>query len=468
MKNENKEMSTHTELKRSMPVSQIAVIGVGGTLGTGLFLSSGYTISNAGPGGTLFSYAFGGLIMYLMMAALGELIVAIPDAGGIQTFSNRLINRTVGFTVGWIRWLSLVLMVPTQLVASSIIMKNILPSIPGILWIILFSTLLFFLNFREAADFGRFNTIFSSVKFIFIGLFAIIGTGMILGIGQVAPIGLINFTAHGGLFPNGGQAVLRTMMVSAFAFGGADQIATAASESENPSIDMPHALRTTIFGLLVAYFISLIIILAILPWNQANLTGSPFAYIFREAGFESAELIVNLVILTSALSSANAFVYGSIRSLWALGKEKQAPQFVTKVDGKGLPVNSLLVVFSVTLFAVTAAFISPDIVYLFLQSIIGISNMVVYAMYAVVLIYFRNHLKTEKISTDTLSYKVKGYPSVPYLLLSLIVFVIMGMLFDPTQRIALYTGVPTYFGIYTIGKALNKNTKPVEVNIKSS
>lgn len=465
MKNDKQKESTHTELKRSMPVSQIAVIGIGGTLGTGLFLSSGYTISNAGPGGTLFSYAFGALIMYLMMAALGELIVAIPDAGGVQTFSNRLINRTVGFTVGWIRWLSLVLMVPTQLVASSIIMKNIFPSIAGILWIVLFSILLFFLNFREAADFGRFNTIFSSIKFIFVGLFVIVGIGMLLGIGQAAPIGFANFTAHGGLFPNGGQAVLRTMMISAFAFGGADQIATAASESQNPSVDMPRALRVTIIGLLVAYFISLIIILSILPWNQANLTGSPFAYIFREAGFESAELIVNLVILTSALSSANAFVYGSIRSLWALGKEEQAPQFVTKVDEKGLPVNSLLVVFSVTLFAVTAAFISPDIVYLFLQSIIGISNMTVYAMYAVVLIYFRNHLKAENISTDTLGYKVKGYPVMPYLLLALIAFVIMGMIFDPTQHIALYTGIPTYIGIYMIGKTIEKKTVLTKVKL---
>lgn len=466
MKNNNQKELSQTELKRSMPVSQIAVIGVGGTLGTGLFLSSGYTISHAGPGGTLFSYGFGALIMYLMMAALGELIVAMPDAGGIQTFSNQLINRTVGFTVGWIRWLSLVLMIPTQLVASSIIMKNIFPVVPGILWIILFSILLFFLNFREAADFGRFNTIFSSVKFIFIGLFAIIGLGMIFGLGQGAPIGFGNFTAHGGMFPNGGRAVLRTMMVSAFAFGGADQIATAASESENPSGDMPRALQTTIFGLLIAYFVSLVIILAILPWNQANLTGSPFAYIFREAGFESAELVVNLVILTSALSSANAFAYGSIRALWALGKEAQAPQFVTKVDKKGLPVNSLLVVFSVTLFAVTAAFISPDIVYLFLQSIIGISNMTVYAMYAVVLIYFRNHLKVENISTDTLGYKVKGYPAMPYLLLGLIAFVIMGMIFDPTQRIALYTGIPTYLAIYAIGKALEKNSESVEVNVK--
>lgn len=465
MKLDKQKDSIDTELIRSMPVSQIAVIGVGGTLGTGLFLSSGYTISNAGPGGTLFSYAFGALIMYLMMAALGELIVAIPDAGGIQTFSNRLINRKVGFTVGWIRWLSLVLMVPTQLVASSIIMKNIFPSIAGILWIVLFSLLLFFLNFREAADFGRFNTIFSSVKFIFIGLFVIVGLGMLLGIGQPAPIGFGNFTAHGGLFPNGGQAVLRTMMISAFAFGGADQIATAASESENPSVDMPRALRVTIIGLLVAYFISLIIILSILPWNQANLTGSPFAFIFREAGFESAELIVNLVILTSALSSANAFVYGSIRSLWALGKEEQAPKFVTKVDEKGLPVNSLLVVFSVTLFAVTAAFISPDIVYLFLQSIIGISNMTVYAMYAVVLIYFRNHLKAENISTDTLGYKVKGYPFMPYLLLALIAFVIMGMIFDPTQRIALYTGIPTYLGIYTIGKILENKALLTKVKM---
>lgn len=451
MSNENQIESDQNNLKRSMPVSHIAMIGIGGTIGTGLFLSSGYTMSNAGPGGTLVSYAFGGLIMYLMMLCLGELIVAIPDAGGIQTFTNRFLNRNMGFTVGWIRWLSLVITVPTQLVASSIIMKNIFPSISEIVWIILFMVLLFFLNFRSATDFGKFNNLFSSIKLIFIAVFIVVGLGMILGIGQSEPIGFSNFTAHGGLFPNGGRAVLQTMMVSAFAFGGADQIATAASESANPSVDMPKAIRTVMIGLLFAYFASFVVILAILPWNQADLTGSPFAYIFRAAGFESAELLVNIVVLTSALSSANSFVYGSIRSLWALGKEKQAPQWVTTVDTKGLPRNSLMVVFGFSILAVASAFISPDVVYLFLQSIIGISNMVIYILYAICLIRFRNDMKTQNIALDTLEYKVKGYPLVRYSLLILCLFVFVGMAFDPTQTTALVTGIPTYIIIYIIG-----------------
>src|SRR5690625_665625 len=223
-----------------MPVSHIAMIGIGGTIGTGLFLSSGYTMSNAGPGGTLVSYAFGGLIMYLMMLCLGELIVAIPDAGGIQTFTNRFLNRNMGFTVGWSRWLSLVITVPTQLVASSIIMKNIFPSISEIVWIILFMVLLFFLNFRSATDFGKFNNLFSSIKLIFIAVFIVVGLGMILGIGQSEPIGFSNFTAHVGLFTNGGRAVLQTMMDSAFDFVVAVHIATASIYSVIPRIDLTY------------------------------------------------------------------------------------------------------------------------------------------------------------------------------------------------------------------------------------
>lgn len=464
MANNNDHSPVESGLQRSMKVSHIAMIGIGGTIGTGLFLSSGYTISNAGPGGTLVSYAFGGLIMYLMMLCLGELIVAIPDAGGIQTFTNRLINRDVGFTIGWVRWLSLVITVPTQLVASSIIMKNIFPSIPELFWIILFIVLLFLLNYRSAVDFGNFNNIFASIKLIFIAVFIIVGLGMILGIGQDKPIGFSNFVEHGGLFPNGWTAVLQTMMVSAFAFGGADQIATAASESENPSVDMPRAIRTTMFGLLGAYFASFIVILAILPWNRAGLTGSPFALIFREAGLESAELIVNLVVLTSALSSANSFVYGSIRSLWALGEQKQAPKWVTIINDKGLPRNSLIIVFLFSIFAVAAAFISPDIVYLFLQSIIGISNMAIYILYAVCLFRFRKHLDDQNISVNTLEYKVDWYPLVPSLLLVLCLVVFVGMIFDSTQTTALVTGIPTYIVIFIIGVIINRRQKGEDYN----
>ncbi|CAM3264039.1 amino acid permease [Vagococcus fessus] len=459
MSKDNVAVENDTGLKRSMKVHQIVMLGVGGTIGTGLFVGSGYTISQAGPGGTLVAYGFGAFIMYLMMMCLGELLVAKPIAGGVQAYATEFIGDSMGFTVGWVKWLSYSITVPTQLVASSIIMKNIFPTVPGLFWIIVFMGILFFMNARPAEKYGNMNFWFSSIKFVLIIVFIIVGTGMILGIGQPKPIGFSNFTQHGGLFPNGMKAVLMTMMVSAFAYGGADMFATTASESENPEKDMPKAINSVIFGLLAAYFASFVVLLAILPWNQTNLNGSPFADVFKQAGFKSAELVVNIVVLTSALSSANAFIYSSVRSLWSMGLYNQAPKFVTKVNKNQVPLNALIVTMIFALFAVFSSILSPDVVYLFLTSLIGISNMFIYVLYGVCVLLFRKTLKEQDISVKTLKYKVPSYPLIPLLLIGICILVFIGMFFDPTQKSALITGIPVYVLIYLGSSVYYKNKK---------
>ncbi|WP_457389396.1 amino acid permease [Vagococcus carniphilus] len=456
-KNSKTVDESSNNLKRSMKVHQVVMLGVGGTIGTGLFVGSGYTISKAGPGGTLLAYGFGALIMYLMMMCLGELLVAKPIAGGVQAYATEFIGDSMGFTVGWVKWLSYAITIPTQLVASGIIMKNIFPSVPELVWIILFMVLLFFMNARPAEKYGNINFWFSSIKFILIIVFVIVGLGMILGIGQPEPIGFSNFTSHGGLFPNGLKAVVMTMMISAFAYGGADLFAATASESENPEKDMPVAINSVILGLVISYFVSFIVLLAILPWNQADLAGSPFAYVFQKAGFKSAELVVNIVVLTSALSSCNAFIYSSTRSLWSMGQYKQAPGFVTKVNKNDIPMNALIITMLFALGAVVSSILSPDLVYLFLTSLIGISNMFIYVLYGVCVMKFRKQMSKDNISVDTLKYKTPLYPLIPILLIILSAVVFVGMFFDPTQKSALIAGIPTYSLIFLGAHIYYKN-----------
>ncbi len=448
----------HDNLNRSMKVHQIMMLGVGGTIGTGLFLGSGYVIQQAGPGGTLVAYAFGALIMYLMMLCLGELTVAMPTAGGVQVYATEFIGPSMGFTVGWVKWFSYAMTIPSQLVASSIIMKNIFPNVHSLLWIVLFMILLFFMNSRPADSYGNWNFWFSSIKFILIIAFVVVGMGMIFGVGQPEPIGFSNFTENGGLFPRGIKAVIMTMMVSAFAYGGADMFATAASESKNPEKDMPKAINAVIWSLIISYMICFIVLLAILPWQDADLAGSPFAYVFRQAGIKSAELIVNIVVLTSALSSANAFIFSSTRSLWSMGNYGQAPKFVTSVNEKKTPMNALIVTMVFAMLAVIASIVSPDVVYLFLTSLIGISNMFIYVLYGVCLLLFRKKLKEDNIGLDTLKYKSPLFPITPVFLIAICAIVFIGMFFDPTQKTALISGVPTYLLIF-IGSTLYYKNK---------
>lgn len=446
-------------LNRSMKPHQIMMLGVGGTIGTGLFIGSGYVINQAGPGGTFLAYGFGALIMYLMMRCMGELLVEMPVAGGIQAYATEFVGDSMGFTIGWVKWLSLAITIPSQLVASSIILKNIFPAVHPIVWTVLFSLILFKLNAKPAEEYGSSSFWFSSIKFILIVVFFVVGLGIITGIIGGRPIGLSNFTNDGGLFPNGMRAVIMSMMTAAFAYGGADLIAATAGESENPEKDLPVSINSTIWGLIIAYAASLFILVAVLPWRSSDLMGSPFAYVFREAGLGGAELLVNVVVLTSALSSANAFVYSSTRTLMSMGLYKQAPEFVSEVNNKKIPMNALIITMLFAIISGVGSILSPDKLYLFLTSLIGTSNIFIYILYAVCIMKFRKRYTEAGNRVEDLKFRVPMYPLVPILLIVIATLVFIGMFLDPTQKMALATGIPTYIMLYLGYSLYSKNKK---------
>ncbi|MBO1305673.1 amino acid permease [Enterococcus sp. 669A] len=462
MSNKNEEVQLNTDssesLNRGMKTHHIAMLSVGGTIGTGLFLGTGYVVQQAGPGGTFIAYGFGALIMVLMMLCMGEMLVEMPVSGNVQAYASKFLGYGAGFTVGWIKWLQLAITVPTQIVASSIIMGNIIPQVPSLVWIIGFAMLLFFLNSRSSEDYGSSSFFFSSIKVILIVVFALVGIGIITGLVGGEAVGLANFTNDGGLFPTGMRPIMMSMMTAVFAYSGADMFATAAGESENPEVVLPKAIKVSSLSIIISYAVTLFILIAVLPWRQADLLGSPFAYVFRELGIGSAELIVNLVIVTSALSSANAHVFAAVRTLWSLGHFEQAPSFVKKTNKKKVPMNALLVTTCFTLFAVTASFVSPDVVYLFMTSFIGAAELVVYAITGVCALKYRKVFLGKGKKIADLKFKIPLFPFIPILLIVLCILVATGMVLDPTQRGALTTGAPVFIALF-IGSTVWNNTR---------
>lgn len=436
-------------LNRAMKPWQIMMVGVGGTIGTGLFLSSGFVMQNAGPGGTLLAYLFGGIIMYFLMLVLGELTVAMPVAGGVQAYATDLISPSLGFTVGWMRWLACSVMVPTQLVASSIIIKNIFPNINTTIFIIACTILLFIMNLGASHTAGSSNFIFNSFKFFLIIGFILIGSVMIFrGVNGAPATGFGNYVNEGGFFPTSFSALLSTLMAAAFAYSGADISATAAGESENPGKDMPKAINWTIWGLLGAYMLSFVILLAVRPWSSYSLDASPFAQVFDMIEIPAAGTVVNVFILTSALSSANAFVFASTRLLWSLAEYKQAPSLLGQLNAKKVPVAALIATIVFSGMAVASAFLAAGTVYLFFQSIIGIANVFNNCIYALCLFAFRKQMTAKGLGADSLQYTSPLYPLSPALLIILSITLFLGMVFDPSQRMAVYTGIPTLLVLF--------------------
>jgi amino acid permease len=439
-------------LQRGMKSRHVVMIAVGGTIGTGLFLGSGYVLQEAGPIGSIAAYLVGGLLMYIMMMCLGELVVAMPVSGSTQAYADQFISPAVGFMSGWIRWIACAVTITSQLVATSIIMKNIIPGVPSFLWIVLFTILLFVLNLFPAKGYGESEFWFAGIKVIAIIVFGLAALGLITGIVGNGAEGL-KASSGGGWFPKDIKSVLMTIMTASFAYGGVDLVASAAGESEEPEKNLPRTINRVIFGLIFIYLLAMMLLSFVLPWQEANLEGSPFAYVFKKAGLPSAELIINAVVVTSALSSANTFIFSCTRSLWSLGKYGHVGKFLAKVSNKKVPVNALLVSMAFAVAAIITSFVSPDTVYLFLISSVGASNMFLYAMTCLSQLGFRKKYILEGNKLEALKFRAPLYPVLPILGIVLYILLVIMMFFDPTQRLALYTGLPVYvvlFGIYQI------------------
>lgn len=450
-------------LQRGMKARHVTMIAVGGTIGTGLFLGSGYVLQNAGPGGSLLAYGVGGLLMYIMMMCLGELVVAIPVSGSTQAYANELVSPASGFLAGWIRWIACAVTITSQLVASSIIMKNILPSVPTIVWIVLFTLILFMLNLFSAEGYGEAEFWFVSIKVITITVFIIVAAGILLGITGDSTLTVKSYKEI-SWFPANLKAILMTVMTASFAYGGVDLIASAAGESKKPEKNLPKVIYTVIFSLIVIYIVCLLLLSFILPWQEASLKMSPFAYVLGKAGLKSAELVINAVVVTSALSSANTFIFSCTRTLWSLGKHGQALRFLAKVNRKKVPVNALLISMAFAVFALFSSVISPDVVYLFLISSVGLGNMFLYGLTCLCQYNFRKRYMAEGNSVDKLKFRAPLYPALPIIGIVFYSLIVIGMAIDPTQRIALFTGLPTYLLLYIVYKAAEgRKKKKVEL-----
>ena len=451
-------------LKRTMSTKAAIMVGVGGTIGTGLFLSSGDVISTAGPGGAIVMYLIGGLIVYLMTSCLGELSAAMPVAGSLQAYSSEFISPAMGFTIGWVNWSGGAITITAQIVASSIIMQDILPGTPTWLWIIIFAAILFGVNILDAKAFGNISFWVSSLKVIMIAAFAIVGVALICGVGEEEAIGFSNYTDHGGLFPTGFAGMSAVFLSSFYAYAGTEVVASTAGELKDEK-QIPKMINLTIAILIGATVLSIAIVAAILPWESASLSGSPFVYAFRHVGLDSAALIVNIIVLSAALTSGNYFTYACARYLWSMAKFEQAPKVCAKTSKKGVPVIALAISMIFALIGILAEFFAADTVYLVIIWYIGGANIFMYSVICICQYRFRKRYIAEGGKVEDLPYKVISYPLVPIAGVASFVIMFIVTIMDPSERIAMAFCVVCYVVTYIIAHFYTKKHDVKAMNI---
>ncbi|GEC88861.1 amino acid permease [Brevibacillus brevis] len=442
-------MEQHNQLKRTMNSRHLFMISLGGVIGTGLFLGSGYTISQAGPVGAIISYLVGGFIMYLTMLCLGELTVAMPVAGSFQTYMTRFVSPALGFGVGWLYWLGWAVTVALELLSSGLLMQRWFPDSPVWMWCAIFGAVLFLLNALSARAFGESEFWFSSIKVSAIILFIILGGVAMFGLidlknGQPAPM-FSNFT-ESPLLPLGITGLLMTMITVNFSFQGTELIGIAAGESENPEKTIPKAIRNTVWRTLVFFILAIAIVAAMIPHQQAGVIESPFVMVFDSIGIPYAADIMNFVVLTALLSVGNSGLYAATRMLYSLSKEGMASKKLGAVNGKGIPMNALLITFAIALLSLLSGIFAEDTVFMVLLSIAGLGAQVGWISISASQLAFRRHYLKNGGKLEDLKFRTPLYPILPLISLILNLLVLVSLAFDPEQRIALYCGVPFMIG----------------------
>lgn len=438
-------MEYKTHLNRKMQARHIQMISLGGVIGTGLFLSSGYTIHEAGPIGTIIAYLIGALLVFSVMLCLGELSVAMPYTGAFHVYAKRYLGPATGFLVAILYWLTWTIALGSEFTAAGLIMQNWFPNTPIWSWSLFFIILIFLTNFFSVKIFAETEFFFSLVKVLAIILFIILGSAAIIGILPYADFkhapGLSNLTKN-GWFPNGFGGVFTTMLTVNFAFSGTELIGITAGEAKDPQKTIPQAIHTTLWRLVIFFIGSIVVMSALIPYEVAGVTQSPFVYVLKQLHLPFVSDLMNFVVLMAIISAANSGLYASTRMLWSLGNEQTLPATFTKTSKNGVPVIALCISMLGAILALISSVVAADTVYLVLVSISGLAVVIVWMTIALSQLKFRKAFLASGHQLSELKYKTPLFPFVPWFAFSLSGASCLLIWFDPTQRIALYWTIP--------------------------
>lgn len=385
-------------LHQSLSKAQITMIGLGGAIGTGLFLGSGIAIGYAGPA-VLISYIIAGFAAVVMVFSLSEMAVVHPTAGSFGLYAETYLNPWAGFVVRYTYWLAQVIAVGGEAVAAGVYMSFWYPDVPIWMWSLGFAFILLYLNSRSVSNFGTVEYWFAFIKVAAIIIFIILGTSTIFGIGQPAT-GTANLTGlPGGFMPNGWHGVWMGVIIGIFSFNGIEVIAVTSGETADPQRAIPAALRTMAFRLFLFYICALAIVVSFVPWTETGakvITQSPFVKIFAHSGVRNAAGLMNFVVISAALSSMNTNIYLCSRMLFSLSRGRYAPAFLGRLSANGTPVAAILLSGGSILVAAAVSVVTP-LAYNYLFGVALFGAIVVWMIILASHIGFRRHHRAEDL-----------------------------------------------------------------------
>lgn len=419
-------------MKRGLKNRHLQMIALGGAIGTGLFYGSTSTIALAGPS-VMLAYLMGGIVIFFIMRMLGEMAVDEPVSGSFSYYASKYWGAFPGFLSGWNYWFNYVLVSMAELTAVGIYMNFWFPDLPQWLSALVCLVAITALNLVNVKAYGEAEFWMAIIKIAAIVSMILLGLGLLFSSGTPFPRNFSNLWENGGFLPHGVWGLAEATAVVMFSFGGIELIGITAGEAEDPDRSIPRAINQVIWRILLFYVGTMVVLMALWPWNQVGTEASPFVQIFSDVGVPAAAHLLNFVVLTAAVSVYNSAIYSNSRMLYGLAKSGEAPSFFLKLSDRGVPVRGILVSSGITLIVVALNYFLAGHIFLYLMMIATCAAVISWVTICVTHLLFRRRCAAEGRGTK---FRSPLYPWTNLISLAFLAGVIFFMTQVPDMQLA--------------------------------
>lgn len=441
-------------LSSGLKVRHLTMMGLGSTIGAGLFLGTGVGIQAAGPA-VLLAYLAAGTIAILIMRMLGEMGSVLPASGSFSEYADVGIGHWAGFTQGWVYWLATVAVLGAEITGASAFVGawfGVAPWIPALIFVVFFGAV----NLLRVRAFGEFEFWFAFIKVAMLIAFLVIGVCLVLGIIPGTTTAGLELIRDEGFMPNGIGGVAGGLLAVAFAFGGIEVVAIAAAESDQPKKSLINAVRSTVTRISVFYLGSVLVIILLLPYSTLgaakSAADSPFSKVLELAGIPSVVGFMEAIIVLALLSAFNAQLYASSRIMFSLAERHQAPRLFTRVDSRGVPIAAITLSIAISAIMVLLNFLDDSWLLRFMLNSAGASLLIVWGFIAVSQLRLRPRMEAlMRGRGEELPIKMWVQPWGTLATLAALIGLALLMLSDAAASIQLYSAAAMVFILIIAG-----------------
>lgn len=444
--------STPGRLSKGLKTSQVTMISIGGVIGAGFFVGTAAAIQAAGPA-VLISFFVAAVLVIIVMGLLGEMATADPDSGSFSTYAQHALGRWAGFSIGWMYWWFYVLVIPLE----AIVAANILGAWTGIpswligivmIGVLTATNLISVKNFGEIEYWLAWIKVVSIVAFIVLGLLAVFG---ILPGSHTS--GVSHLWADGGFAPVGFGGIIAALVLASFSFTGMEIATIAAAESPEPKKSIRRAIRNVIWRMMIFYFGSIFLIVALVPWNSEDLTTGSFFAALTAMNIPNAGTIVDLLILVGVASTLNSAIYTASRMGYSLSTRRDAPRSWGQTTRNGVPRIAILFSSGAAILTLILNYVLPEQVLIPLIATIGSIALIMYLFIAVSQFILRRRADA---AGEQLQVRVPWFPVLTIVAIILILTFFVLMLFVPGQQLNLFISVGLFTVLAIVGLVLQR------------